>query len=686
MGHYNTANDNQIVQEVPGAIGSAFESPAYFNYQIYYQGDSDVLKAFAISNAVITPTPVSESSTSFGYHGSTPVISANGLNNAIAWVIQGDAYASGGPAVLHAYNATNLAQELYNSSMNLARDNPGGAVKFTMPTVINGKVYVGAEYALSVYGAGLFVTTPTISPGGGTFTNSVTVTLSEAADGASIYYTLDGTTPTTSSTLYTGPFDLTNSVLLQAVAAAPGMVNSGVASATFINSSAVGDGTGLLGQYWANTTSVAFTNAAFNTAPTLTRTDAVVNFNWNTTGPDPSVGQTIFAVRWTGSVQPQFNETYTFYATADDGVRLWVNGQLLANGWVDEGTTTYQGSLTLKAQQLYNIRMDYYQNGGGAVAQLQWSSPSTALQIIPQTQLYPFTNPPPTVVMAAPADGSTFTADASVSVSANADAPYNPISEVDFYTNNVLYGSLSNSPDAPLYTLTMTGLPAGSYSLTAVATDGSGLSSTSAPVHITVNAGSGAPYGLTTNATVSAFLNMPTTFNGTLPALLSETGAFDDTTNRIPSAGLIPYVPNTILWSDNAVKSRYMALPGSGGVITPDEQIQFAPTNSWTFPAGTVFVKNFDMVVNETNADVPLRRLETRLLVRDINGTVYGVTYKWRPDDSDADLLTTSSNEDILITNASGVRTQTWYYPSPADCLTCHTPGPGMCWASARGS
>jgi len=675
MGHYNAANDNQVVQEIPGAIGSAFSSPAYFNNQIYYQGSGDVMKAFLITNGVIVTTPVSRATTSFSALGGTPSISANGTNNGIAWTIQSDAFGSGGPAVLHAYNATNLAQELYNSSQNLARDNPGGAIQMTTPTIANGKVYLGVQYGLSVFGNSFFLATPTIFPNGSVFTNSVTVTLSDATPGAGIYYTLDGTTPTTNSILYTDPFVLTNSLGVQAIAAKPGTVNSGVAAASFINSSAIGNGIGLLGQYWTNTTSTAFTNVTFAVPPTLVRTDDVVNFNWNTTGPDPSIGQTYFTARWTGSVQPQFNETYTFYVTGDDGVRLWVNGQLLADGWVNQEPTTYQGSITLKAQQLYNIRMDYFQGNGGAEAMLAWSSLSTPQAIIPQTQLYPYTNPPPTVFLSSPATNSTYTASASVTIGAMADASYNPISQVAFYANGSLLGTLTNSPNAPLYTLTTTGLSANSYTLTAVATDGSGLSSTSAPVNITVTTGSGLPYGMTTNGTVPAFFNMPTTYMpGSLPQLLSQTGVFSNTPNRTPTSGLIPYVPNTPLWSDAAVKSRYMAVPNNGGVVTPNEQIAFLPTNSWTFPAGTVFVKNFDLVVDETNTNTPLRRLETRLLVRDINGAVYGVTYKWLPDNSDADLLATSLNEDIVITNATGVRTQTWYYPSPADCLTCHTP------------
>ena len=650
---------------------STFASPAYFNGCIYTIGASDYLKCFSISNAAISSTPIAQSPNAFGY--ATPTISASGTNNGIVWAM----VSSGGSVELFAYNAANVAQELYNSSQNAARDNAGSAVEFTVPTVVNGKVYVGAQLSISVFGNNSFAATPAISPGGGVFTNSVTVTLSDATEGAQIYYTLNGSAPTTSSPVYTGPFTLTNSALVRAIAAVLGSESSGEADASFINSSAVGTGTGLSGSYWTNTTSAAFTNVPFSVLPTLVRTDATVNFNWGGAGPAPSIGGTNYAVRWTGSVKPQFSETYTFYATADDGVILYVNGQKLVNGWVNEAAANYQGSITLIAQQLYNIELEYYyQNDYGAQVSLSWSSPSTPQAVIPQSQLYPYTNPPPTVVLSSPSNDVSYTASASVTIGATADATNNPISAVTFYTNGVFLATLTNSLYAPLYEVTATGLSAGSYALTAVATDGSGLSSTSAPVNITVAAGTGQSYGLTAPGAVPAFYNMPTTIPailpGSLPLLLSETGVFSSTPSMTPSSGLMLYNPNVQLFSDNATKIRYMSVPYNGGNITPDQQINFAPTGPWSFPAGTVFVKTFELQTNLADPN-SLLRLETRLLVRNINGGVYGVTYKWRPDYSDADLLTTSSNQTVVITTATGTETNTWYYPSPADCLTCHT-------------
>src|SRR5262249_53050092 len=155
----------------------------------------------------------------------------------------------------------------------------------------------------------------------------------------------------------------------------------------------------------------------FSGSPTLVRVDAGLNFDWGTGSPDQSISSDHFTVRWTGSVVPQFDETYTFSTTTDDGVRLWVKGQSVIDKWIDQAPTTWNGSIALKAQQRYNIEMDYYENGGGAVAKLSWSSPSTALVIIPPTQLFPVINPPPGVVLNVPAQGASFTAPASVTLS-----------------------------------------------------------------------------------------------------------------------------------------------------------------------------------------------------------------------------------------------------------------------------
>lgn len=183
------------------------------------------------------------------------------------------------------------------------------------------------------------------------------------------------------------------------------------------------------------------------------------------------------------------------------------------------------------------------------------------------------------------------------------------------------------------------------------------------------------PYGLDTRGPIGPYLNntMPS-FDGAFPfpVVLSATGAFSDVPNVIPTEGLIPFTVNSPLWSDGALKSRWMAVPNDGPPYGPDEQIDFAPTGEWTFPNGTVFVKEFDLLVNEVTQEK--KRLETRLLVRDENGAVYGVTYKWRADNSEADLLPDGLDEDNLITTATGTHIQTWHYPSRAECLFCHNP------------
>lgn len=120
----------------------------------------------------------------------------------------------------------------------------------------------------------------------------------------------------------------------------------------------------------------------------LTRTDATVNFDWGSGSPDPLIGADTFSVRWTGQVQPQFSETCTFYTRTDDGVRLWMNGSLIIDKWIDQAPTEWSGTISLTGGTKYNLQMEYYENGGGAVAQLSWSSPSQPKQIIPQNRLF----------------------------------------------------------------------------------------------------------------------------------------------------------------------------------------------------------------------------------------------------------------------------------------------------------
>jgi uncharacterized protein (TIGR03437 family) len=147
MGHFNADGDSQIVQSLEGAIGPLYGSPAYFNNTVYFSASKDTLKAFSVSGGKLGTTPVSRSSQVFYYPGAIPTISADGTSNGIVWLVEGSA---GG--TLHAYDATNVANELYNSQMNASRDALGSSVRFIVPTVANGKVYVGTGNSLAVFG------------------------------------------------------------------------------------------------------------------------------------------------------------------------------------------------------------------------------------------------------------------------------------------------------------------------------------------------------------------------------------------------------------------------------------------------------------------------------------------------------------------------------------------------------
>jgi Immunoglobulin I-set domain len=146
MGKFNSTADN-IYQQISGQIGGVWSKPSYFNNTVYYGAVGDHLKAFPITNALLAGTPATQSSESFAYPGTTPSISANGTSNAIVWAVENNS-----TGVLHAYNATNLTTELYNSNQAANNRDQFSDNKYVTPMVANGKVYVGTPNSVVVFG------------------------------------------------------------------------------------------------------------------------------------------------------------------------------------------------------------------------------------------------------------------------------------------------------------------------------------------------------------------------------------------------------------------------------------------------------------------------------------------------------------------------------------------------------
>jgi hypothetical protein len=157
MGQFNSSCDCQIIQSIPNAVGVAgsgqdlsrnLGTPVFWNGNVYFSGRADPIKRFVLNTLTskLSKTPADHSPTTYAFPGSNPVVSGNGNGSGILWAVER------GDGVLHAYDATKLSTELYNSDQQPARDDLGTAAKFAPPLVINGKVYVGTKSQLVVYG------------------------------------------------------------------------------------------------------------------------------------------------------------------------------------------------------------------------------------------------------------------------------------------------------------------------------------------------------------------------------------------------------------------------------------------------------------------------------------------------------------------------------------------------------
>jgi len=314
LGGFN-ATGNRVVQEVQTPVANSqgwgagiWGSEAYWNGNVYYGGiyptRTNNLNAYSFINGSLSTAPTSATVEEFGYPGPTPSISANGTTNGIVWVLN---YGTGAlpTSTLMAYDATSLANLLYSSNTNLSRDNPGVSVGFAVPTVINGKVYVGTQGQLSVFGllgSTPTVASPVISPPGATFTGSQTVTISDATPGAQIYYTTNGSTPTVNSTLYSRPFAITSNATITAIASSNGYLQNAPVAAVFSSTANA-----------ANPV-LSLASGTYTGTQRLTITDASANASiyYTVNGTTPTTASNLYS----GPIAVAVGETVQAIATA----------------------------------------------------------------------------------------------------------------------------------------------------------------------------------------------------------------------------------------------------------------------------------------------------------------------------------------------------------------------------------
>lgn len=205
---------------------------------------------------------------------------------------------------------------------------------------------------------------------------------------------------------------------------------------------------GLKGDYYDN---VDFTGTL------KTRYDANINRTWNSSAPISGIQPTTYSVRWTGQVMPAFSQTYTFFVTSSDGARLMVNGQALVNDWVDGSSRVRSGTVALKANTKYDIRLEYYHNATnpGAV-KLEWQSSSRGRQILPQASLFPIGSNLETAINLIKARVNV-NVDLGASVAVYANSGDMTVYAAEPASRNLVFGVIDNQTVKLLYKLEKSG-------------------------------------------------------------------------------------------------------------------------------------------------------------------------------------------------------------------------------------
>jgi beta-glucanase (GH16 family) len=252
-----------------------------------------------------------------------------------------------------------------------------------------------------------------------------------------------------------------------------------------------GTGDGLTGNY--------FNGMNFET-PVYSRKDATVNFDWGGGSPNAAVNADGFSARWTGQIQPKYSGEYTFFVNSDNGRRLWINGQLVIDAWIDDWNIDYNGKITLTANQKYDIKLEYFENYGGAGAKLEWSHASQTREVVPTKQLY--SNNLPTVSITAPASTAVFESPASITFTSSAADNGGSVAKVEYYNGATKIGQATANP----YSFTWSNVAAGTYAITARATDNLGGITVSIALSVKVNQGT-APVNQAPSVTLTAPAN-----------------------------------------------------------------------------------------------------------------------------------------------------------------------------------